>query len=145
MPVQEIFYFDYDDLDFEDEEDMGDKQISYAQGRYSLSSNLGAENWASQYFNDITGLSLKIETTLVSFLETETEQGDNEVTLKLKHVVKNTTDKTVKMAFVFPDKFESARIVSSSIEPDPINDNTWVLELKPGQSRTLSYEMLVVE
>ena len=145
VPVQEIFYFDYDDLDFEDEEDMGDKQISYAQGRYSLSSNLGAENWASQYFNDITGLSLKIETTLVSFLETETEQGDNEVTLKLKHVVKNTTDKTVKMAFVFPDKFESARILKSSIEPDPINDNTWVLELKPGQSRTLSYEMFVIE
>ena len=145
VPVQEIFYFDYDDLDFEDEEDMGDKQISYAQGRYSLSSNLGAENWASQYFNDITGLSLKIETTLVSFLETETEQGDNEVTLKLKHVVKNTTDKTVKMAFVFPDEYEAARILKSSIEPDPNNFNTWMLELKPGQSRTLSYEMFVVE
>jgi len=49
------------------------------------------------------------------------------------------------MAFVFPDEFETARIVSSSIEPDPINDNTWMLELKPGQSRTLSYEMLLVE
>jgi len=104
-----------------------------------------AENWASQYFNDITGLSLKTETTLVSFSKDETEEGGDEVTLKLKHVVKNTTDKTVKMAFVFPDEFETARIVSSSIEPDPINDNTWMLELKPGQSRTLSYEMLLVE
>ena len=145
VPVQEIFYFDYYGLDFEDEEDIGEKQMSYAQGRYSLSSNLGAENWASQYFNDITGLSLKTETTLVSFSKDETEEGGDEVRLKLKHVVKNTTDKTVKMAFVFPDEFETARIVSSSIEPDPINDNTWMLELKPGQSRTLSYEMLLVE
>ena len=145
VPMQEIFYFDYDDLDFEDEEDIGDKQISYAQGRYSLSSNLGAENWASQYFNDITGLSLKTETTLVSFSETETEQGDNEVTLKLKHVVKNTTDKTAKVAFVLPDEFETLQIISSSIEPDKSNENAWVFEVKPEQRRTLSYEIMAVE
>jgi len=90
-------------------------------------------------------LSLKTETTLVSFSETETEQGDNEVTLKLKHVVKNTTDKTAKVAFVLPDEFETLQIISSSIEPDKSNENAWVFEVKPEQRRTLSYEIMAVE
>jgi len=49
------------------------------------------------------------------------------------------------MAFVFPDEYETARILKSSIEPDPNNFNTWMLELKPGQTRALSYEIFVVE
>lgn len=143
VPMKEVFYFDYNDLDFEYESDIGEKQISYAEGRYGLASNLGPDSWATQYFNDITGLSLKIESTLVSYLEVETDEGDDEVTLKLKHVVKNTTDKTVKMAFVFPDEYETVRILNSSIDPDSANENTWVLELKPGQRQTLTYEIFL--
>ena len=59
--------------------------------------------------------------------------------------MENKTDKTVKIAFVFPDDYETARILKSSIEPDPENFNTWLLDLKPGQRRTLSYEIKVIE
>jgi len=145
VPLQEIFYFDYYGLDFDNEDYLGKKRITYASGRYSLSSNSGSENWAGQYFQQITGLSLKVETTLVSYAETETEEGDDEITFELKHAVENTMDKTVKMAFVFPDEYETARILKSSIEPDPNNHNTWLLELKPEQRRTLSYEIKVIE
>jgi len=144
--MQQLFYFDYNDLDFEDEDYIGETQTSYAIGRYGLSSSLGGgDNWANQYFNQITGLSLKIDTTLLAYSKTETEDGDEEITAELKHVIKNTTNKTAKMAFVLPDEFETLHILSSSIEPDKSNENAWVLELKPGQRRVLSYELLVVE
>ena len=146
VPMQQLFYFDYNDLDFEDEDYIGETQTSYAIGRYGLSSSLGGgDNWANQYFNQITGLSLKIDTTLLAYSKTETEDGDEEITAELKHVIKNTTNKTAKMAFVLPDEFETLHILSSSIEPDKSNENAWVLELKPGQRRVLSYELLVVE
>lgn len=145
VPMQEIYYFDYDDLDFEDEDYIGETQTSYAAGRYGLSSSLDTESWATRYFNQVTGLSLKVDTTLLAYSEAESGDGDTEITVKLKHVVKNTTDHTVKMAFILPDEFEILRILDSSIKPDDNNLNTWVLELKPGQSRTLTYEIFMQE
>lgn len=145
VPMQEIYYFNYDDLDFEDEKYIGKTQISYAAGRYSLSSSLASGGWGTQYFKDITGLSLEIETVLLAYTEVETEEGDNQITAKLKHVVKNTTDKTVKMAFVLPDENETLRVLESSIEMDKNNENSWVLELKAGQSRSLSYQLTFLD
>ncbi|MEP3892301.1 MAG: hypothetical protein ABJN69_17710 [Hellea sp.] len=143
VPMQEVYYFDYSDLDFDDEDYLGEKQTSYAAGRYGLSSSLGSGGWATRYFNQVTGLLLKIDTTLLSYSESETDEGDEEITAKLKHVVKNTTDKTVKMAFVLPDDYGPIEILSSSIETDAANFNTWLLELKPGKSKTLTYEILL--
>jgi len=142
VPMQEIYYFDYGRLTFDNERFIGRSQRTYAAGRYGLSSSLGADSWATQYFPQVTGLSIEIETTLLSYSKVETED-DDETTLKLKHAVKNTTDKTVKMAFVLPDEFETLQILNSSIEPDKTNENAWILELKPGQRRTLTYEIFV--
>jgi len=143
VPVQEIYYFDYNDIDFDDKRYIGKVETSYAAGRYGLSSNLGAENWATEYFNDVTGVSVKIDTTLLSYSEDENDEGDDEITAKLKHVVKNTTDKTVKIAFVLPDGFENIRVLTSSIALDENNHNTWLLDLKSGQRKTLSYEIII--
>ena len=143
VPVQEIYYFDYNDIDFDDKRYIGKVETSYAAGRYGLSSNLGAENWATEYFNDVTGVSVKIDTTLLSYSEDENDEGDDEITAKLKHVVKNTTDKTVKIAFVLPDGFENIRVLNSSIALDENNHNTWLLDLKSGQRKTLSYEIII--
>lgn len=143
VPMQEIYYFDYDDFDFEDGRYIGKTQTSYAAGRYGLSSSLGAGGWATRYFKQVTGLSLKIDTTLLSYSETETDEGDYEGTVKVKHVVKNTTDKAVKMAFVLPDDYGKIEVLSSSAEPDVNNFNSWILALKPGQSRSLTYEIML--
>ncbi len=145
VPMQEIYYFDYDDLDIDDEDYIGKTQTSYAAGRYGLSSSFGSGGWATQYFTQVTGLSLKVETVLLSYTEVETAEGEDKITAKLKHIVKNSTDKTVKMAFVLPEDNETLRVLESSIEMDKTNQNTWVLELKPGQRRSLSYQLSVLE
>ena len=145
VPMQEIFYFDYYGLDFDNKRYLGKERLSYAAARYTPSSNLGGENWAQQYFKQVTGLSLQVETTLLSYSKTEKDEGDEEITLGLRHIIENTTDKTAKVAFVLPDEFETLQIISSSIEPDKSNENAWVFEVKPGQRRTLSYEIMAVE
>ena len=143
VPMQEIYYFDYDDFDFADAGRLKKTRTSYAAGRYGLSSSLGAGGWATRYFNQVSGLSLKVDTTLLSYNEDEAGEGDVEITAKVKHVVKNTTDKTVKMAFVLPDDYGPIKILNSSIETDSKNVNTWLLTLQPGQSKTLTYEVLL--
>ena len=143
VPMQEIYYFDYDDFDFEDARLLKKTKTTYAAGRYGLSSSLGSGGWATRYFKQVTGTSLKIDTTLLAYSETETDEGDYEGTAKVKHVVKNTTDKAVKMAFVLPDGYGEIEVLSSSVEPDVKNFNTWLLALKPGQSRTLTYEIML--
>jgi hypothetical protein len=142
VPMQEIYYFDYDNFDIGDRRLLNKTRTSYATGRYGLSSSLTRGGWATRYFKQPTGLSLKIDTTLQSYAEAETDEGDFEIIAKVKHVVKNTTDKTVKLAFVLPDGYGDVEILSSSIEQDAQNFNTWLLTLRPGQRRTLAYEVL---
>lgn len=143
VPMQEIYYFDYEDLDYEDARYIGKTQTSYAAGRYGLSSSLNSGGWATRYFKQVTGLSLKIDTTLLSYSAVESDEGDEEITAKLKHVVRNTTDKTVKMAFVLPDDYGPVEVLNSSIELDAKNFKTWLLKLKPGQRQTLTYKILL--